>query len=182
MLNRAVIAALILVAHVTAQAQETRKNQEAKPPASSVDVQLQARVLIDTADGKETFRSADRAQPGDVIDYKVTYANKTAALVKGVQATLPIPADSTVYIPDSAQPVAVQASVDGNRFEPVPLRRIVVGADGRSQTRDVPLDQYRFLRWNIGDLAAGDTRVVSARVRMINTADTTASAASEVRK
>jgi uncharacterized repeat protein (TIGR01451 family) len=153
----------------------------AQGQGGGIDAQLLARVVQRDADGKETLRSADSARPGDVIDYTVTYANRTSAPVKGVQATLPIPADSTVYIPDSAQPAAVQASVDGNRFEPVPLRHIVVGADGRSQTRDVPLDQYRFLRWNIGDLAAGDTKVVRARVRMTSTAETTADTASEVR-
>lgn len=150
----------------------------AQNQGGGIDAQLQAQVVQHDADGKERLLSADRAQPGDVIDYRVTYANRTSALVKGVQATLPIPADSTVYISNSAQPAAVQASTDGVRFEPVPLRRVVIGADGRSQTHEVPLEQYRFLRWNIGDLAAGATRVVSARVRMINT---TASAASEVR-
>lgn len=159
MLKRAVIALLTIVAAASVQAQ-----------GGGIDAQLQARVVAIDAEGKESFHSAERAQPGDVIDYRVTYANKTTAVVTGVQATLPIPGDSTVYIRDSAEPATVLASIDGTRFEPVPLRRIVVGADGRSASHDIPLDQYRFLRWNLGDIDAGKSKIVGARVRMTGSA------------
>lgn len=38
--------------------------------------------------------------------------------------------------------------------------------DGRTARREVPASEYRFLRWNLGDLPAGSTRTVRARMQL----------------
>ncbi|WP_323503886.1 hypothetical protein, partial [Cryobacterium sp. RTS3] len=51
---------------------------------------IQAKVTK-TADGKEHFSSADSIRPGDVIEYRAVYTNRTDKPVNGVIATLPVP-------------------------------------------------------------------------------------------
>jgi hypothetical protein len=133
-----------------------------------VDAQLQARIVVKQADGKETFRAADKARPGDVVDYRVTYANATKTNVSHVMATLPIPADSMVLLAGSAVPANALVSVDGKQFAAPPLRRNVTLPDGRVEARAIPVSEYRFLRWDLGTIAAGQAKVVSARMRVVD--------------
>ena len=72
------------------------------------------------------------------------------------------------YLPSTAAPVAAEASIDGQHFDAIPLKRHVRLADGSEVTRDVPLDEYRYLRWTLGDMPAGESRTVRARVRVIS--------------
>jgi len=48
----------------------------------------------------------------------------------------------------------------------VPLTRQVRAADGQLKTVNVPLSEYRALRWSLGVLAAGASRDVVLRARV----------------
>lgn len=137
--------------------------------AAPVEANLVARVVTQDANGKEKFSAASTAKPGDVVDYQVTYSNTTNAAMNNVVATLPIPAGSMVYLPRSAKPASVLASTDGHTFAPAPLIRTVRKADGSTATENIPLSEYRFLRWNLEAIAAGKTAIVSARMQVIDT-------------
>lgn len=106
-----------------------------------------------------------QANPGDVIEYQVTYKNDGTAPAKQVLATLPVPAGGMVYIDGSASPAALQASLDGKTFAPAPLKREFV-RNGRRQTEPVPPSEYRFLRWDLGELAPGQSVTVTSRMRL----------------
>lgn len=134
----------------------------AKAPVS---VALQAFKVVRDAAGKEQLQSAARAKPGDVLEYRATYANNSPKEVKNLQATLPIPASTQVLL-DSASPKGVSASRDGRNFAPAPLVQTVMLPNGTSQKRLVPLSAYRALRWPVGTLAAGQNLTVRARVRL----------------
>ncbi|MGI5843043.1 MAG: hypothetical protein ACOX9B_02520, partial [Candidatus Xenobium sp.] len=41
--------------------------------------------------GKETFSEAREAFPGDLLEYRLAFTNRTSAAVKGLLATIPIP-------------------------------------------------------------------------------------------
>ena len=139
----------------------------AKPSAGSVAVELSAqRVTKDQ--GKEVLVPADEAKPGELIEYRALYRNDGASEAKGLMATLPIPR-GTQYVAGSALPRGVQASLDGRTFAPVPLKRTVKTADGRTVVQDVPVAEYRALRWPLGALPSRDQRTVSARVRVETT-------------
>jgi uncharacterized repeat protein (TIGR01451 family) len=120
---------------------------------------------VSVVDGKETKSAAEQARPGDVIEYRAEYKNDGAAPVKQLAATLPVP-NGMEYLPRTAAPQALRASLDGKTYEPVPLKRRVRLADGREVLRDVPPSEYRFLRWSLGTLGARQTRAVAARVRV----------------
>ena len=131
---------------------------------NSVTVQLTAK-RVTKAQGHESLTPAEQARPGETLEYRAVYRNDGAAEARHLAATLPIPRGTT-YVPGSASPAGVQASLDGSKFAAVPLTRVVRGADGREVVREVPVSEYRALRWPLGSLASRQTRAVTARVRI----------------
>lgn len=135
------------------------------PGRANVVPQLSAFKVAASADG-EKLVSADKIAPGEVIEYQVRYANTGAKPAKNLQATLPIPA-SLEWVPNSARPAAdVLASLDGKTFALMPLMRKVKAPDGTEKTVAVPSSEYRFLRWSISSLGAGQSVQVAARARL----------------
>jgi uncharacterized repeat protein (TIGR01451 family) len=130
-----------------------------------VAVTLVAQRVMAESGSKETLLPADHAKPGDVIEYRATYRNSGTANVHQLAATLPIPVGSE-FLARSASPAPSLASLDGRTFAPLPLKRRVRQADGREVTEDVPLREYRSLRWTLGTLPARGERIVRARVRL----------------
>lgn len=137
----------------------------AQQAGNDVTVALDASRIVAHAQG-ESRADAASAKPGDVIEYRAVYRNAGRSAARAVSATLPIPA-GTEYVASSASPrLALRASLDGKRYDPVPLMRRVKRADGQTVEQPVPLAEYRFLRWDLGDLAPQKDSTVSARVRV----------------
>jgi hypothetical protein len=72
------------------------------------------------------------------------------------------------YLIDSSTPKANLASTDGKSFRPIPLMRTETLPNGQQVQRPAPAADYRFLRWNLGDLPVGATRTVRARVQVVS--------------
>jgi len=132
--------------------------------AGDVSVVLTADRIV-TVNGKETRNTADQARPGDVIEYRAIYTNTGAGAVKQLAATLPVP-NGMEYLPRTAAPTRLEASLDGRTFAPVPLKRRVRLQDGREVEREVPTSEYRYLRWALGTLDVEQARTVAARMRV----------------
>ena len=129
-----------------------------------VHVALTAQRVI-TQNGHEVLAPADKASPGEVIEYRATYRNNSASPIRELVATLPIP-NGVELLPSTTAPAGVEASLDGRHYAAMPLTRIVRDASGHEVKREVPLAEYRSLRWTIGGLAPKDSRTVAARVRV----------------
>jgi len=132
--------------------------------AGGVTVELTAN-RVTKSQGREVLAPAEQARPGDLLEYRALYKNDGKSEARGLAATLPIPR-GTQYVPGTALPRRVEASLDGHTFAPVPLTRKVRLADGRTVTRDVPVSEYVALRWPLGALPASQSRAVTARVRI----------------
>jgi uncharacterized repeat protein (TIGR01451 family) len=141
-----------------------------------VQVSLTAHRVAADANGQTTLEPGDQARPGDVIEYRVRYSNQAPTGVRRLVATLPIP-KGMEYLPRTAHPARVEASLDGRSFAPVPLTRKVRLANGREVVREVPPSEYRQLRWTLGDLAAHGSETVTARVRVSPAGPVTAAVA-----
>ena len=128
---------------------------------------LDARKVVTGADGKESFEAATVVKPGDVIEYVATYRNSGKQPLAKLEATLPIPAN-TEFIAASAKPATAQASLDGQKFLPMPLKRKVRAADGKETEQLVPTREYRYLRWYPDALGGEKALSFSARVRVID--------------
>ena len=132
--------------------------------AGGVTVELTAN-RVTKSQGRDVLTPAEQARPGDLLEYRALYKNEGKAEARGLSATLPIPR-GTQYVPGTALPRRVEASLDGRTFAPVPLTRKVRTADGRTVTREVPVSEYVALRWPLGALPANQSREVTARVRI----------------
>jgi uncharacterized repeat protein (TIGR01451 family) len=133
-----------------------------------VTVILLAQKVARDAAGRENLVPADYARPGEIIQYDAVYQNRARHAVFNLQPTLPIPA-GLEYVPGTASPAPHAASLDGKKFEPIPLKRKVTLPDGTVEEREVPPTEYRALRWQLGDLPAGGRATVIARARVATT-------------
>lgn len=135
----------------------------AAPPAVSASLSV---MRIDrTADGIETKNVADRAKPGDLLEYVATYSNTTGEAKRDFTTTIPVPA-GTDYIAGSAKPIPQLASTDGIAFSPLPLMREVRGPQGTTIRQEVPAAEYRAVRWINASLNNGQQITPSIRVRV----------------
>src|SRR5262245_59587393 len=112
---------LTLAILIAAAAGVAARPAHAANPAGSVAVELTAN-RVTKSQGKEVLTPADKAQPGETLEYRALYRNDGAGDAKGLMATLPIPR-GTAYVAGTAQPGRVEASLDGRTFAPVPLKR-----------------------------------------------------------
>lgn len=142
-------------------------------PAQKPDIEsiLTAKKVELTDDKKERLIEAKSAKPGEVIEYVVTYNNKGKTAVRDVLATLPIPAD-TIFVRNSAKPGTAKASLGDGNFSAIPLKRKVKLPSGKEEEIEVPFSEYKALQWSLGELAAGKSVVVLARVRVSDAPNT----------
>ena len=131
---------------------------QAETTAQPIKIDLKA-YRIATQNGKEVATEAKQARPGDVVEYRATYANVSKNTVRNLAATLPIPVD--MEFTGTAMPAGAEASTDGKTFAAMPLKRTL-----GDKVVDVPLVEYRALRWKVASLATGKSAVVSVRARV----------------
>lgn len=159
-LNRT-LAAAALAASCAVLCGAALAQQPARPDVEST---LTASRVV-SKDGRETLVAAERADPGDLLEYRAVYVNRGKAAVRNLEATLPVPEGMSLQ-PGTAQPAGALASLDRRTFEPMPIRRKVKLADGREEVREVPVSEYKALRWKVGELPAGQRASVAARMRL----------------
>ncbi len=132
--------------------------------APLVDARLTAAV-VRVEGAVETSGSATAARPGDTVEYTARYSNRGDADATHVMPTMAIPV-GTEYRPSPVSPQPTLASLDGTRFDTIPLKRKAILPDGSTREVDVPFAEYRAVRWSVGTLAAGHDVTVRARVRI----------------
>ena len=98
-------------------------------PKGPVAISLTAQKVTKDAEGREQLKPADRALPGEVVQYDALYKNTSKDGIKNLAPTLPIPA-GLEFLPETVSPMPAFASVDGRTFTPFPLVRKVTKPDG----------------------------------------------------
>lgn len=130
------------------------------------------KVEVNAISGIETLVDAPKTKPGDLLEYSTVYRNRSSTAVQDLNASLPIPF-GLEYVKNSAKPATgVLATIDNKKFEPIPLKRTVSGKNGKPSVIDVPLAEYRGLRWVVAKLDGGQKVEVSARMRVVEVAKT----------
>ncbi|AIY42890.1 putative signal peptide protein [Collimonas arenae] len=149
----------------SAQSVATTANRPAPEVAAkkTIVVDLAQFKVIKNADGAEQLVSAASVKPGDIIEYKATYTNTSNKPVTGLVADLPIP-DGLEYQAHSAKPGAVlaKAATKDGIYAAEPLTRKVAG----NKTEPVPYNEYRAMRWALGQLPAGGVTAVTVRAKV----------------
>lgn len=126
--------------------------------AEALSVNLQAKQIV-TENGKQVLKTVNRAKSGDVIQYQAIYRNNIQKPMTDLALTLPVPANM-VYV-GSSSPAPTQASLDGKKFENLPILRNVNG-----KMVEVPASQYRALRWIVKTLPAQQSTTVSLNAKV----------------
>ncbi|WZB63636.1 hypothetical protein WJ970_13015 [Achromobacter xylosoxidans] len=127
-----IFAASVVLAAPLAHAKEAVPAAKRVEQPAPVSVTLSAwSVTLDKA-GKERFKRAESAKPGDVIEYRAELRNVSRATLKDQALTLPVP-PGTAYVPSSARPAQAQARADGGKFEAMPLMRVERNAQGQEE-------------------------------------------------
>ena len=126
--------------------------------AEALSVNLQAKQIV-TENGKQVLKTVNRAKSGDVIQYQAIYRNNIQKPMTDLALTLPVPANM-VYV-SSSSPAPTQASLDGKKFENLPIMRKVNG-----KMVEVPASQYRALRWIVKTLPAQQSTTVSLNAKV----------------
>lgn len=126
--------------------------------ADALSVNLQAKQVV-TENGKQVLKTVSRAKRGDLIQYQATYRNNIQKPMTDVALTIPVPT-SMVYV-SSSSPAPTQASLDGKKFENLPIMRKVNG-----KLVEVPASQYRAVRWTVKTLPAQQSATVSINAKV----------------
>ena len=126
--------------------------------AEALSVNLQAKQIV-TENGKQVLKTVNRAKSGDVIQYQAIYRNNIQKPMTDLALTLPVPANM-VYV-SSSSPAPTQASLDGKKFENLPIMRKVNG-----KMVEVPVSQYRAVRWIVKTLPAQQSATVSINTKV----------------
>ena len=137
-------------------------NADAQTPAVSSTLTASVVSLVN---GKTVKKPAVDAKPGDVIEYRAVYINNGKTQVERVLLSVPIP-EGTTMVDKTVFPVGATASVDAVTFASMPLMRTIKSADGASRTEDVPLSEYRAIRWALNGISGGQQVAVSVNVRV----------------
>jgi uncharacterized repeat protein (TIGR01451 family) len=128
----------------------------------AVEVKLVQKKVVSGDKGAERLVDAESARPNDVIEYQATYTNKSDKAVSQVVANLPLP-EGLEYVPKSAKPAeGAKLSTQDKQFGAEPLSR----KSATGKTEPVPYNEYRDVRWTIGQIPAGKSVTVSARARV----------------
>ena len=118
--------------------------------------ELVVEKLVRQASGEIATVPATDVKPGDLVVYTANYRNYGDETAKTVIATLPVPAGMDYQgTPQGAKFAPTAASIDGTTFSAIPLTRKVKTAQGKELVQEIPLSEYRALRWNVAELSAG---------------------------
>ena len=122
-------------------------------------------------DGKtiESFEKANRAQPGEIVEYRLKAVNSGSAAISNLNVDLPVPRE-TAYLDGTASGpnnATLLASFDAKRsFGQLPLKRKII-KDGKTNEEIVKANEFTNLRWAIkGAIPAGQSLEFKARVKV----------------
>lgn len=117
---------------------------------AEVASKLEAYVVYEVADGQERFKRADSAEPGETIEYRISYANNGEKSVRDLAATGMVPFN-TEYVGESdATKVRsdFRVSIDGGvTWDAEPVVRVRTLPDGSSEEVIIPPSEYTHVRW-----------------------------------
>lgn len=137
--------------------------------AQEVTSQLEAYVVETTDTGAETFRKADQVQPGQLIEYRITYSNGTNEdlskfIVNGDVPELTSWVDGSART-DGAAVFEVQLADLG--WTDWPVFREIRAADGSIEKVKVPASDVEAIRWKLSEsLGAGASVNTTYRVEV----------------
>lgn len=122
---------------------------------------VQAMVVTKNESGQEVLvpAPADAKLPaGSIVEYQGLFTNNNQDFATSMMVAMSIPKGVELADIQSITPEFPQGSIDGQRFSAMPLRSRVNG-----QLQPIANSYYRAIRWDVQNLAKGETVKVSYR-------------------
>lgn len=163
--------ALALDANATSQQAGTRSQ-------SPISITLKQYKVVKDEKGETQFVDASLVVPGDIIEYRAVYSNRSTSTLP-VVATMPIP-EAMEYIKESAKAkgkLAHTVATKDSQYAQEPLQFQTKTASGATVSQPVPYASYRFVRWDLGKLPSGGSVEVSVRAKVSQDLEKDATAA-----
>lgn len=140
---------------------------QAQGPLNS---RLDAVKVTRDAAGVESFVPAGEVAPGDLVEYRLTYANTGASGISQLTVNGPVP-KGTRYVPNSAAAATrhtLRFSYDGGKtWLATPPLREVRTADGQVRREPASPDEITNIAWQVQEpLKPGSNQVYRYRVRV----------------
>lgn len=133
--------------------------------------QSTTKEVTEVRDGEKVTRfvEVDKASPGDVLQYTITYSNTGDEVAKDAVIDNPIPEGAT-YQGNSAEGAGagITFSNDGGKtFAPaVKLTYEVKLPSGKTEKRNASPSQYTHIRWTVASIAPGASGKVGFQVKV----------------
>jgi uncharacterized repeat protein (TIGR01451 family) len=132
---------------------------------------VQLKEVIEKKDGAQTVRlvPATGAQPGDVVQYVITYANRGDSVARDAVIDDPIPKGTTYLAATAAgEGAEIVFSSDGGRsYAPaVKLTYEVKLPNGAVEKRLATPSDYTHVRWTLKSVPPGAAGTVSFKVKV----------------
>ncbi len=112
---------------------------------------IEAVKVVANSSGEESFLPAVEANPRDVIEYRLTYANSGSSALRNVSVTDPIPFGTEYVMQTAAAPHGgtVEFSIDnGDTYSAWPVRVKSTDENGKEIWVDATADMVTHIRWN----------------------------------
>ena len=126
---------------------------------------VEAFKVIKGDNGSELLLPADKAQPKDIIEYKLIYKNDGSSPLKNITITDPIPA-GTVYISRSASNPTigeVRFSIDGGKnYQPWPILIMKKTGSGEEEWTEAEPEMVTHIRWAVNSTIAPEREIVTS--------------------
>ena len=137
---------------------------------SPLSSEMKAFVVQTNGSGKEQLKSLKTAEPGQTIQYQLTYKNKGEGALKGLTVTGPIPTNTHFLAKSTRTKVKSElvVSIDGGKtYEKEPVKRMKKMPDGSKKLVVIPADKYTHVRWETKSaLKSGGKQVFNYRVKV----------------
>ncbi|MCK5727355.1 MAG: DUF11 domain-containing protein [Thiotrichaceae bacterium] len=160
----------IAIAMAFAGAIGTVATVAAKKTSAPLTSDMKAFVVHTNAKGQERLSAVKTAEPGETLQYQLTYKNNSKQSLTGLIVTGPIPAN-THFIGKSTHTrvnASLLVSIDGGgKFEQEPVKRLRKMPNGKEKMVIIPAEKYTHVRWKANsELSAGKKQTFNYRVRV----------------
>jgi len=139
-------------------------------PRIALSTGVEKEVVVEK-DGRQVTERIplDKASPGEILVYTITYNNEGKTVAKDILVTDPIPT-GTIYVLDSAEGKDAQItfSIDGGRtYSKPPVKYKTKRQDGREEETEAPAALYTHVKWVIAkNISPEQSGAVSFKVRI----------------
>ena len=129
---------------------------------------LQAFLVVEGELGEE-LSETETVEPGEIIEYRITYSNVAEESLRAVVADGIIPGETFLVEGSIRQPDGVRTLFsidDGVTFGPEPIYFIEIDEQGIEHEREATPDMFQRIRWEIDRIPSGETLKFAYRVKV----------------